>query len=69
MSDQKFVAFFCHGDQVQGVATMGRDPAAAQWAERFSAGGYPSKQSVQDELATAAAAGGAGDGAADTAGK
>ena len=56
MPGQKFVAFFCQGDRVKGVATLGRDPAAAHWAERFNAGGYPSKQSVQDELAAAAEA-------------
>ena len=45
------MAHFCRGDQVRAVATMGRDPAAARWAERFAAGGFVSKESVAAELA------------------
>ncbi|XP_037068458.1 apoptosis-inducing factor 3-like [Pollicipes pollicipes] len=56
VDEQKFVAFFCQGDKVKGVASMNRDPAAARWAERMAADGYPSKQRVMEELAEKRAA-------------
>jgi len=47
---QKFVAFYCCGDEVHGVASMNRDPAAAYWAEQMAHSGYPSKQEVLKQL-------------------
>lgn len=51
VEQQQFVAFLCRGDVVCAVISMGRDPAAAYWAEHMSQHGLPSKHTVQKQLA------------------
>jgi NADPH-dependent 2,4-dienoyl-CoA reductase/sulfur reductase-like enzyme len=46
----KLAAFYCHGDTVVAVATMGMDPIMVQSAELIRAGKMPSKSELQNGL-------------------
>lgn len=38
LAELKFVAYYCVGDRVAAIATCGRDPLAAKFAERLAEG-------------------------------
>ncbi|KAJ5605137.1 hypothetical protein N7510_010291 [Penicillium lagena] len=44
----KFVAYYCNGDTVVAVATMGMDPVMAKSAELMRRGNMPSKKEIAD---------------------
>lgn len=46
----KFAAFYCQGDSILAVATMGMDPVMVQASELMSLGKMPSKTQVQEGL-------------------
>ncbi|KAI0880609.1 uncharacterized protein GGS22DRAFT_192981 [Annulohypoxylon maeteangense] len=48
--DGKFVAYYCKGETVVAVASMGVDPAMAQSAELMKLGGMPSKTELKGGL-------------------
>ncbi|KAI0857108.1 hypothetical protein F4860DRAFT_490923 [Xylaria cubensis] len=49
-AESKFVAYYCKGDTVVAVASMGRDPAMTKSAELMREGAMPSKSQLQDGL-------------------
>ncbi|GAP85898.1 putative monodehydroascorbate reductase [Rosellinia necatrix] len=49
-AENKFVAYYCKGDTVVAVASMGKDPAMTKSAELMREGAMPSKGQLQQGL-------------------
>lgn len=49
-AESKFVAYYCKGETVVAVASMGRDPAMTKSAELMREGAMPSKSELQKGL-------------------
>jgi NADPH-dependent 2,4-dienoyl-CoA reductase/sulfur reductase-like enzyme len=49
-AESKFVAYYCKGDTVVAVASMGKDPAMSKSAELMREGAMPSKGQLQNGL-------------------
>ncbi|KAJ2986579.1 hypothetical protein NUW58_g4956 [Xylaria curta] len=49
-AESKFVAYYCKGDTVVAVASMGKDPAMTKSAELMREGAMPSKTQLQNGL-------------------
>ncbi|KAI3322327.1 hypothetical protein HD806DRAFT_536164 [Xylariaceae sp. AK1471] len=49
-AESKFVAYYCKGDTVVAVASMGKDPAMTKSAELMREGAMPSKEQLQNGL-------------------
>lgn len=41
-----FIAYYCHGDRVVALASLGKDPAAANYAEMLQRDNFLSKEEV-----------------------
>ncbi|XP_045621987.2 apoptosis-inducing factor 3 isoform X1 [Procambarus clarkii] len=44
-----FMAYYCRGDRVVALASLGRDPAAAKYAEMLQQGKFLTKEQVADD--------------------
>ncbi|KAI1814444.1 hypothetical protein GGS20DRAFT_576870 [Poronia punctata] len=49
-AESKFVAYYCNGDTVVAMASMGRDPAMTKSAELMREGAMPTKGQLQNGL-------------------
>lgn len=49
LSGLSFIAYYCHGDKVVALASLGKDPAAARYADMLQHGKSLTKQEVLDD--------------------
>ncbi|XP_045125782.1 apoptosis-inducing factor 3-like isoform X1 [Portunus trituberculatus] len=49
LENLSFIAYYCRGDKVVSLASLGKDPAAANYAEMLQQGKFLTKQQVVDD--------------------
>lgn len=49
LENLSFIAYYCRGDKVVSLASLGKDPAAANYAEMLQQGKSLTKQQVMDD--------------------